>query len=330
MCRGSSSILLFSFWILLTILNCRGKKESLRSSAELETLVTSFVNECSKRGLNVEVSPKSLLVGFGRIESKAGRCKPNSYPKVITFDSVTWRTLSPQLKEMLVYHELAHCLLDKKHNNEVFKFGECKSWMRENDSTCSINTLNSVWRAYYINELFAEERVPSPDWYDTTQNADLNEKSKPIDLKIIKSKLNTLVTLVFDSTFINNNATWMIKFNFVEPENLNGSIGMAINEYAIQFSSRTDLSHANPNPVFSRAIVIQQYNYLRQVTIVSWDTLKSIHKKTDMSIKKTDQAIFVFFEKDLKLCIPIGKDKIALSGYAFFEEENPYSIKVYE
>lgn len=315
------------FWTLLTDVNCRGKKESIRSTEELEILVNSFADECSKRGLKVDVSSKSLLVGFGRVESKAGSCKPNSYPKIITIDSTVWRFLSPQVKEMLVYHELAHCLLDKKHNNEVFKFGECKSWMRENDSTCSINTINSAWRAYYINALFADESLPSPDWYDATQNAEPSEKSGTIDLKISKTKSNTLV---FDSTFVNNRSTWMIKFNFMEPKNLNGSMGIVINEYAIQFSSFTDLSHKNPTPVFSRAIALQQYNYLRQVTIVSWDTLKSIHKKTDMTIKKTDKAIFVFFENDLRLCIPIVKNNITMIGYTFFEEDNPYSINVYE
>jgi len=306
--------------------SCKEEKEKIKTTEELKILVNSFLNECSKRGIKVDASNKSLFVGFGRIESKAGSCKPNSYPKVITIDSMTWRTLSPQLKETLVYHELAHCLLDKKHNNEVFKFGECKSWMRENDSTCSINTINSAWRVYYINELFEGERLPSPEWYDATQNAELNEKSKTIDLKITKTKSNTLV---FDSTFVNNRSTWIIKFNFMEPENLNGSMGIVVNEYALHFSSFTDLSHDNPTPVFSRAIAIQQYNYLRQVTIVSWDTLKSIHKKTDMSIKKTDKAIFVFFENDLRLCIPIVKNNISLRAYSFFEEDNPYSINVY-
>ena len=65
---------------------------------ELEVLVAAFHNECSKRGLGVDVSSQSLHVGFGRIESKAGSCKPNSNPKTITIDSLMWRALAVSTK----------------------------------------------------------------------------------------------------------------------------------------------------------------------------------------------------------------------------------------
>ncbi len=217
--KGSQAILLMLFWIVLTGINCQGKKNNIRSATELEVLVAAFHNECSKRGLGVDVSPNSLQVGFGRIKSKAGSCKPNSYPKTITIDSVMWRALSAQQKEMLVYHELAHCLVNLKHDNDILQFGECKSWMREDDSKCTINMVNKEWREYYINELFASAELPAPGWYNIHEKSDLTQSAKRVTNKIVHTKTNVLQ---FDSAFFHSGSDWMIKIKFLEPREING------------------------------------------------------------------------------------------------------------
>ncbi|MBA4056391.1 MAG: hypothetical protein C0490_16875 [Marivirga sp.] len=113
--------------ILMNCLQCRDKIEFHTTPAELMVLIDSFASECSRRGIKVDITPASLQVDFGRITSKSGSCKPHSHPKIITFDSLIWKALSPSVKEMLVYHELAHCLLQRKHTNDVLVSGECKS-----------------------------------------------------------------------------------------------------------------------------------------------------------------------------------------------------------
>lgn len=325
MVKGSQSILLLFFWMVLTGINCQGKKSNIRSGKELETLVAAFHNECSKRGLSVDLSSKALQVGFGRIESRAGSCKPNSYPKTITIDSLMWQALSAQQKEMLVYHELAHCVFNKEHNNDTLRFGECKSWMRENDSKCTINMINSEWRQYYINELFAAEALPAPSWYNIYEKADLTQSAERVPGKIVQTKSNALL---FDSTFFHSGNDWLIKSNFLKPENINGYLGITINEYAIQLAVYV-YPAAQPDTLFSRAIILNQYKFQRDKNILQWDVLKSSDEKKEMSIKKRGKTLFIFFGGDLRLCIPIVGNKITIDGYAAFKEENVHSISAF-
>ena len=230
-----------------------------------------------------------------------------------------WRHLSIPQKEMLVFHELAHCTLEKKHNNEVLKFGECKSWMRESDSTGSINSINAVWRDYYIDELFSKEILAKPNWYDVNKITDLNGKSKIIaSNQIVKTKSNSLL---FDSLTFGIEKDWMINFNF-QTKNT-GSFFIAINEYAVSFDSYKVFS-AEPQSKtleFTRSLYLKQYEYARNKNVLSTDILKPTAEKTELLIKKTGQTIFVFFDNELRLCIPIPNNKIKMIGYADFNGE---------
>jgi len=322
MLKGSPAILLMFFWILLTGINCQQKKNTISSAMELEVLVAAFHNECSKRGLGVDVSPQSLQVGFGRIESKAGSCKPNSYPKTITVDSLMWRALSVQQKEILVYHELAHCLFNAKHNNDTLRFGECKGWMREDDSKCTINMVNKEWREYYIDELLAPEDLPAPDWYNIHEKSDLSQSAKRVVNKITHTKSNVLQ---FDSAFFHSGSDWMIKIRFLEPEEINGSLGITINEYTIQLAVYTNLV-AQPDTLFSRSIMLNQYKFQRDRNILHWDILKSSGEKKEVSVKKRGNALFIFFGDDLRSCIPIAENQITIHGYAAFKDDDAYTI----
>jgi hypothetical protein len=315
-----------SIWIVLTGINCQDKKNNIRSAKELEVLIGSFHKECSKRGLSIDVSSKSLQVGFGSIESKAGSCNPNSNPKTITIDSLTWRALSNQQKEILVYHELAHCLFNVKHNNDTLRFGECKSWMRENDSKCTINMVNKKWREYYINELFGPAELPAPGWYNIHEKADLSQSAKRGAVKIVHNKSNVLQ---FDSAFFHSGSDWMIKIKFLEPEEINGSIGITINEYAILLAVYTSPA-APSDTLFSRAIMLNQYKYQSDRNILHWDILKSSGEKKEVSVKKRGNALFIFFGDELRSCIPIAENQITIHGYAGFKDENAYTITAFK
>lgn len=313
-----TNYIILSFWIFFTGLSCEGRKEPTKSTVELRAIVTSFVNEASKRGLKIDTSRNSLQVGFGKVESKAGSCKPNSSPKILTIDSTMWRHLSIPQKEMLVFHELAHCTLGRRHNNEVLKFGECKSWMREDDFTCNINSINAVWRAYYIDELFSKETLAKPNWYDVNKIADLNRKSKIIaSNQIVKTKLNSLL---FDSLIFGIEKDWVINFNF-QTKNT-GSFFITINEYAVSSNSYEVFSSEQQSKTleFTRSLYLKQYEYTRDKNVLSTDILKPTTEKTELSIKKTGKTIFVFFDNELRLCIPISNNKIKMIGYEDFKE----------
>ncbi len=226
---------------------------------------------------------------------------------------------------MLVYHELAHCLLNIKHNNNTFRFGECKSWMREDDSKCTINMINTAWREYYMDELFAAETLPAPGWYNTHEKADPGKSATRGTDKVVHNKSNGLQ---FDSAFFHYGKDWMIKINFLDPIRINGSLGITINEYAIQLAVY-DNNATESDTLFSRAIMLNQYEFKRDKNILHWDILKSSDEKKEVSIKKRGKAVFIFFGDDLRSCIPIAGNKITINGYAASKNENEYSITVY-
>lgn len=325
--RASRALSLVSIWIALTGMHCQDKKNNIRPTKELDVLVAGFHHECSKRGLSVDVSPKSLLIGFGRIVSKAGSCKPNSNPKTITIDSLLWKALSSQQKEMLVYHELAHCLLDKRHNNDTLRFGECKSWMRADDSRCTINMINAEWREYYINELLAGALLPAPSWYNIHENADLTQSAKIVVNKIVHTRSNALQ---FDSAFFHSGNDWIIKINVWVQGSVNGYLGITINEYAIQLAGYVN-PVGQPDTLFSRAIMLNQYKFQNDKNILQWDILKSGHEKEEVTIKKRGKVVFIFFDRDLRICIPIVENRIIINGHLYFKDKQaPYSITAFK
>jgi hypothetical protein len=309
--------------VLLTAFGCH-KKNEVKSSEELESIVNSFYKEWSVRSAGSDISPESLLIGFGNIDGKAGRCTPNSYPKVITIDSLLWRVLTHQQKEMLVYHELAHCVLSRKHNNEILRFGECASWMREYDSLCTINLINNAWREHYLNELFGAEAISAPRWYNVGEQVPADNSLKVVAGKIDLSNSNTLL---FDTAFFHERNDWVLKIDFVAPEKIIGHLGISINEYWVEFSSYKNLA-PSPHVVSSKSIMLNQPTFLRISEIVVWDTLQSIHETPKLCIKKHGEAIFIFFQDELKVSIPIAERKITISGYSTFKVENAYKILV--
>lgn len=303
--------------VVLAALACLSKKNEITSGEELQVFVNAFYKESLIRSTGVQIPPGSLLVCFGKTAPKAGSCKPNSFPKVITIDSTFWKFLSYQEKEMLVYHELAHCVLNRPHNNEIFQFGECKSWMREYDSLCSINLVNEAWREYYLNELFQVKSASTPAWYQVNEQIPTEDPSQTVAGKISLNKSNAIL---FDTAFFQDHDNWIIKIDFAAPKEVRGYIGISINEYSVEFSGYTNLA-PDSHIVFSKSILLSHPNLLRRKEIMVWDTLQSINEKPQLFIKKNGAAVFIFFHEELKLTIPIATEKITISGYSTFKNE---------
>ena len=167
--------------------------------------------------------------------------------------------------------------------------------------------------------------MPAPAWYNIHEKADLTQSAKRVADKIIHTKSNVLQ---FDSAFFHSGNDWMIKIKFLEPKNINGSLGITINEYAIQLAVYDNLA-AQPDTLFSRAIMLNQYEFQRDKNILHWDILKSSDEKKEVSVKKRGNALFIFFGDDLRSCIPIAEDQITIHGYAAFKDDNAYSITAY-
>ena len=90
-------------------------------------------------------------------ESVAGSCTTNGHDLThITIDQTFWIQASHLLREMVIFHELGHCILGRGHKESSFSNGICHSIMRSGLGTCRDAYITEN-RDYFIEELFTAE-----------------------------------------------------------------------------------------------------------------------------------------------------------------------------
>ncbi len=302
--------------IIVLIKGCNLNGSSENVPPVLDSLVNVFHNEAAKRGLSLQRD--KFKIEFGRLAGRnSGSCKPDSYPKIITLDSLTWKHINSQQKESLLFHELAHCLLMRSHCNETFEFGECKSWMRESEKTCSINLQNSAWREYYLDELFTS--TPSmPYWYET--DIPFYESENLGRARSVKIK--PMVHQSLDSIFSDPCRDWVIKLWCEKPQSKNSWLGLSINEIIIEASFFKSNPYSN-NDDFIPRIAIMNTNP-RKIVVESNHTDRDI----DVSLQKLGNTLSIYFGRTLKYQMPVNEAPLKIGGYCLAPEDK-YSFDIY-
>ncbi len=138
--------------------------------ASIQPYIDSFVAEAQARGVTVDVS--SLVVTFeGNLlgNEAAGTCTfaTTDAPGHVRLDTTSnnWQN-NLSSREQLVFHELGHCLLNRRHREDVLPNGEYVSLMRGAGDQIYGEALWKMKRAYYLDELFNSAQ-PSPVWATT-------------------------------------------------------------------------------------------------------------------------------------------------------------------
>lgn len=93
----------------------------------------------------------SIFMGFA-----VGLCNYSPGHAAVTLSSPTWKNGSDTLREMLVFHELGHCLLGRSHDNARLSSGQPESLMNAvlfDEKTYLAN------RDQYLKELFTAETI---------------------------------------------------------------------------------------------------------------------------------------------------------------------------
>ncbi len=85
-----------------------GKKYDKDYSEEVSQIQFYFADIKAKRGEEQATNAASREV--------VGYCDPEEKPKAIVIDRSYWKTASNTGKEILIFHELGHCALDRDHN----------------------------------------------------------------------------------------------------------------------------------------------------------------------------------------------------------------------
>ena len=125
-------------------------------ASDLQPYFNSFESAAATLGVPIDLSTSGVTAEIREIgeDRVAGTCSTNGYDvKHITIDRTFWVNASPLVREMVVYHELGHCVLGRGHTETAFSNGLCTSIMRSGLGNCQ-DAYNYDNRSYYIRELF--------------------------------------------------------------------------------------------------------------------------------------------------------------------------------
>lgn len=178
----NNRFLLYSLFILIntSFFSCKDGNE-YRVSSDFEPYVIRFENEAEKRGDTLNIKSGGLIIEYGNLKNDvAGLCHYEQ-PIRIEIDRSYWEKMGKYagadlVREELIFHEMGHGLLNRKHLNTILTNDEWKSIM------CGGNKIdNRTWnvnyrgqrREYYLNELF-KENTPEPAFFSAPPLPDLS------------------------------------------------------------------------------------------------------------------------------------------------------------
>jgi len=130
--------------------------EETQVVSPLEKYFLSFENEARKRNLIIDLAELDLTAEISEIneDNVAGTCSYSShFPNHITIDSSFWNNASDIIREMVVFHELGHCVLGQGHREETDVNGNCLSIMQSGTEGCRL-LYDDLNRTYYLDEFF--------------------------------------------------------------------------------------------------------------------------------------------------------------------------------
>ncbi len=167
------NIVLLPIALAMVLAMCSCGKDSRDIDPVFQPYVDLFFEEAQKRGLDMKEEDYSFSLNFG--EAVAGGVCYYSGNRV-EINEFAWSVYPELSKQYLIFHELGHCLLDRRHDNQVLRNGECKSIMKgHEENECRRNSDNfGVWRDYYLDELFNEETL-LPSWYTSVLFIEIQE-----------------------------------------------------------------------------------------------------------------------------------------------------------
>ncbi len=186
--------------VIMFIFSCKKEREPVYEvPQELEQYIIKFAEEGNKRGMNLVIDDLIVEYGFN-LEADgteaAGLCHyetDDMAPRIeLDTTSLNW-TAHEYSREMLVFHELGHCILNRPHLETRFINDNYKSMMKGNGDPIFAG-FNLFKRDYYIDELF-DANTPPPAWASGINYADVSVLNK---------------TSVYIEDYSNNSNGWTV------------------------------------------------------------------------------------------------------------------------
>lgn len=124
-------------------------------TAELCPYFQRFEEEAANRNLTVNLKLAGIKGNLVNIsKGYVGLCSTHG-EKEIQIDRDFWERSSDLNRELIVFHELGHCFLDRRHSNQKTVDGTCASIMRNGLGGC-VDFYTKRTRSQLLDELFLE------------------------------------------------------------------------------------------------------------------------------------------------------------------------------
>ena len=175
---------------LLCVFACTQDEEpsSAKGAYEVDPIfepyVQQFIDEAARRGHTIDFSDTGLKIELSdrELEFAGGFCYLGQHHVVI--NKTIWQDGFEDYKTRLIFHELGHCELDRRHKNDRFSNNVWKSLMRGDPLNQAERMIPVPFvgfrKEYYIDELF-DEHIGDPDWanvdfkYEEVDQSQLND-----------------------------------------------------------------------------------------------------------------------------------------------------------
>ncbi len=146
------------FMLTLVSISCVDETDDnaeLYVDAQLISFFESFESEANLRGRNISLDNFRLSGYLVNLDNDVvGQCATLSNGEgQVRVDQIYWNRASPLERELLIFHELGHCILGRSHDDTSNRDGVCQSMMNSGLGDCNAR-YNSATREDYLDELF--------------------------------------------------------------------------------------------------------------------------------------------------------------------------------
>ncbi len=147
----------FIIFLLIMLSTSCQKEQVVLVDTTIQPYFDLFEKEGEARGRTIDLSAEGIQGILTTLEegNVQGQCAVNNTTgiKTIRVDQTFWNTASNLEKEFLIFHELGHCYLDRRHLDETDSRGNCNSMMYTGNNVCKMRYTSST-RSTYLDELF--------------------------------------------------------------------------------------------------------------------------------------------------------------------------------
>lgn len=134
--------------------------------ANFEKYIKRFKEEATNRGQDVDLKQSGLIVAFqetGNLEPSICHLGQDGSAPQIGIDETYWNAADDINKELTIFHELGHCILNREHKNDTLKNGHWASILRGSPEVPASRPLHyNIYRDYYLDELFSPQTAIAP------------------------------------------------------------------------------------------------------------------------------------------------------------------------